>query len=332
MGYMTGWAMTHVWSRYRNTLDKEWLRSTGYPALHDCALFYNDLMKKRGDGLYHIFPSNSGEDGFTGNAKEYTDRAQVMQQARHCLRMAILASEALDTDADLRAAWRDRLEHAAGDDGQPPLTLSGLAKERYEANPPEFGLATPVQNYRPEPGKAFPELGWYFGQYALSTLGLLHRGEFVVERDFPIFERLASAWRRPNGLYWGMAVASYGRAGAWTESLGVAAPLQEMMLQSWDGALRVFPAWPATVDARFDDLRAEGAFLVGAAWSQGHVTTLSIRSLRGAPCKVYSPWPKRFAVIDASGAKVAVTRDAYGRFEFATQPDGLYRLSPHASE
>ena len=42
-----------------------------------------------------------------------------------------------------------------------------------------------------------------------------------------------------------------------------------MMLQSWDGALRIFPAWPRAVDARFENFRAEGAFLVSAAWSQG---------------------------------------------------------------
>ena len=42
----------------------------------------------------------------------------------------------------------------------------------------------------------------------------------------------------------GLLLGNYGRSGAWTESLGVLAPLQEMMLQSWDGALRIFPAWP----------------------------------------------------------------------------------------
>ena len=42
----------------------------------------------------------------------------------------------------------------------------------------------------------------------------------------------------------GLLLGNYGRSGAWTESLGVLAPLQEMMLQSWDGALRILPAWP----------------------------------------------------------------------------------------
>ena len=113
----------------------------------------------------------------------------------------------------------------------------------------------------------------------------LRGGEFVADRDLPAFRRLIQRWRRPNGVIWGMSVANYGRAGAWTESLGVIAPLQEMMLQSWDGALRVFPAWPRDLDARFESFRAEGAFLVSAAWSQGRVTTLSVRSEKGSPCR-----------------------------------------------
>jgi alpha-L-fucosidase 2 len=119
MAYMTGWAMNQYWWRYLYTLDTEWLRSTGYPVIRDCALFYTDFLQKGDDGLYHAFPSNQGEDGFTGDPKDYTDRAQVMVHARYCLRAAISASEILNVDDDLRGQWRDRLESCAGDNGQP---------------------------------------------------------------------------------------------------------------------------------------------------------------------------------------------------------------------
>ena len=327
MAYMTGWAMNQYWWRYLYTLDKDWLRSTGYPVMRDCALFCTDFMKKRADGLYHIFPSQDGEGGFTGSTKEFTDQPQVMQHMRYCLRATIRASEILGVDEDLRAAWRDRLEHAAGDNGQPPLVLSGLEKECYEANPPEFGRG---RSYHPQPetfeNRPLPELSWYFGQHPWYSLQSLRGGEFIAERDLPAFRHMVEAWRRPNGLIWGMAVANYGRAGAWTESLGVAAPLQEMIMQSWDGALRIFPAWPKNIDARFENFRAEGAFLVSAAWSKGRVTTLSLHSEKGSPCRVYSPWPKGFQVTDVSGKEIALTADPYGRPEFATQPGMEYRL------
>jgi hypothetical protein len=327
MAYMTGWAMTQYWWRYAYTLDKEWLRSTGYPVIRDCALFYTDFLQKRADGRYHIFPSNQGEDGFTGNAKEYTDRPQVMWHTRYCLRTAIRAAEALDVDADLRAAWRERLDHAAGDDGGAPQVFTGLEKVCYEANPPELSIGRP---YRPQPDQAAPrpieELGWYFGQYPMGATERLRNGDFQVERDLPAFRRMVEAWRRPNGIVWGMATANYGRDGAWTESLSAAAPLQEMMLQSWDGALRVFPAWPKKLDARFDSFRAEGAFLVSAAWSRGQVAELTVHSERGAVCRVYSPWSHGIRVADNTGREIAVGADPYGRPEFATQPGMQYRL------
>jgi alpha-L-fucosidase 2 len=125
-----------------------------------------------------------------------------------------------------------------------------------------------------------------------------------------------------------MAVANYGRAGAWTESLGVTAPLQEMMLQSWDGALRVFPAWPRDLAAGFEDFRAEGALLVSAAWSQGQVQSLQVVSQADARCRLYPPWPSGVKVIDDAGHEVQCIAEDFSRISFATRPGGTYRLEP----
>jgi hypothetical protein len=231
----------------------------------------------------------------------------------------------------LRGLWRDRLEHGAGDAGQPPGQLSGLEKICHEANPPEFGFGRP---YRPQPeqhdGKPWPAdpTTWYFGQYPWSMMQPLRGGHFIADRDFPVFRDTVQRWRHPNGVLWGMAVANYGRAGAWTESLGVLGPLQEMMLQSWDGALRIFPAWPRGLEARFENFRAEGAFLVTAEWSQSRVQLVTILSERGAPCRLYSPWPTGIKVSDESGQPVACEPDAYGRLSFPTRPVGRYQVSP----
>jgi len=328
LAYMTGWAMTQYWWRYLYTLDKEWLKTVGYPVIKDCALFYLDFLKKGEDGLYHAYPSNQGEAGFTGNPDDQRDRPQVMKHMRYCLRAAILASEALGVDDEIRSQWRDRLDHAAGDAGRPPSTLTGLEKMCHEVNSPEFGSGRP---YTPQPdwkGELRPvKLGWYFGHSPIWRVAILREGKFIAERDLPEFRKQVESWRRPNGLIWGMAVTVYGRAGAWTESLGVCAPLQEMMLQSWDGALRVFPAWPKGLEARFDGFRAEGAFLVSAYWADGQVRSLKIRSEKGAPCRIYPPRPDGIRVIDAANKEIPVTKDAYGRAEFATVPAGEYHVT-----
>ncbi len=238
-------------------------------------------------------------------------------------------SETLNVDPDLRAAWQDRLEHCAGDAGQPPLDLKGIDRICQQANPPEFGFGRP---YHPQPeqhnGQAWPAdpTTWYFGQYPWGVMQYLRGGHFVADRDFPVFRQIAERWRHPNGLLWGMAIANYGRAGAWTESLGVVAPLQEMMLQSWDGALRIFPAWPRTLPARFVNFRAEGAFLVSASWVDGQVESVELCSLRGSRCAFYSPWSEGARVVADNGAAVSCTPDDFGRLTFPTQAGSQYQI------
>jgi hypothetical protein len=101
-----------------------------------------------------------------------------------------------------------------------------------------------------------------------------------------------------------------------------------MMLQSWDGALRIFPAWPKGLDARFENLLAEGAFLVRAAWSGGRVAALEIHSEKGEPCRLYSPWSGGVTVTDAAGQSVEVTPGPAGQVSFPTGAGGAYTLRP----
>jgi hypothetical protein len=337
MAYMTGWCSNQYWWRYLYTLDEGWLRRVGYPALRDCALFYTDFLKKGADGIYHAFPSNQGEDGFSGNPQDYTDRAQIMAHMRYCLRSAIKASEVLKTDEELRAQWRDRLEHSAGDDGKPLPKLTGPDREAYEANPPEFGFGVPyrrapdAKDRKPWPSPDDGAHTWYFGQYPWGVIGRLRSCSFSPDLDFPVFRSLIETWRHPNGLCWAMSVANYGHAGAWTESLGVIAPLQEMMLQSWDGALRIFPAWPAKLAASFTHLRAEGAFLVSASWADGKVTSLTVTSEKGAVCRIYPPWPGGLRVVDSKGRAVRAHEEVGGRRSFDTKAGETYSVAPTPS-
>ena len=70
-------------------------------------------------------------------------------------------------------------------------------------------------------------------------------------------------------------------------SLFAAKALQDMLLQSWGDRIRIFPATPSVwKEAKFNDLRTEGAFLVSAARHDGFTRWVKIKSLAGAPCKV----------------------------------------------
>jgi len=331
MAYMTGWTANQYWWRYLYTLDLDWLRETGYPVIRDCALFYLDLMKKGDDGLYHIFPSNQGEDGFTGDTKDYTDRGQVMRHMRYCLRSAIAASEALDTDAEPRAQWADRLALAAGDDGNPPAQREGVERFFAEASAPELGEGRPWPGVlRADPATPWPgptqwvDL-WYAGQYPLIAMANLRATAVEPERAYEGFRRIIERWRHPNGLVWAMSLMDYGHSGAWTETLGITAPLQEMLLQSYGSVIRVFPVWPRHVAASFRTFRAEGAFLVSASCAEGVATSVRIESERGGTCRLYSPWETGFRVT-TGGETVTVEGPEDGIYEFDTEAGNAYVL------
>jgi alpha-L-fucosidase 2 len=66
-----------------------------------------------------------------------------------------------------------------------------------------------------------------------------------------------------------------------------AAAVQEMLLQSQRGIIEVFPAIPETwQEVSFDQLRAEGAFVISATKEKGKVKSITILSEKGGELKV----------------------------------------------
>ena len=70
------------------------------------------------------------------------------------------------------------------------------------------------------------------------------------------------------------------------------ATVNALGLQSVDDIIRLFPALSPGINARFNDLRAQGGFLVSAEGSAENVKTLQITSLYGGELRLLSPCPK----------------------------------------
>jgi hypothetical protein len=78
-----------------------------------------------------------------------------------------------------------------------------------------------------------------------------------------------------------------------------------MLLQSFQGKLRLFADWPNTgsnADARFGDLRAYGAFLVSSALKGGVVQYVRVASEQGGSVVFVNPWPGKTLRIYKNGA------------------------------
>jgi len=70
----------------------------------------------------------------------------------------------------------------------------------------------------------------------------------------------------------------------------VPSTISEMLLQSFQGKLRVFANWVTSSDARFGNLRAWGGFLVASRLQGGTVQYIRIASEQGQPVTVVNPW------------------------------------------
>ena len=91
------------------------------------------------------------------------------------------------------------------------------------------------------------------------------------------------------------------RMGIWFENFALPVVVNECLMQSYDGTIRLFPNWPLHQDAEFTDLRAAGAFLVSAHLKDGEVQRVAVVSEAGGHLRVLSPWPRGCTVESGRG-------------------------------
>ena len=150
-----------------------------------------------------------------------------------------------------------------------------------------------------------------FQPLILARLGML---------DAAWFKREVRYCRLPNGIANDRVRQSGGRygemtdfdfmmrMGVWTENLSLPAVLNECLLQSYSGVLRLFPNTTNLGRARFRDLRAAGAFLVSAEWDGTAVAGLRILSEKGAASAAHQPLGRRCGAGDAGDEGRAACR------------------------
>ena len=117
------------------------------------------------------------------------------------------------------------------------------------------------------------------------------------------------------------------RMGVWTENLSLPAVLNECLMQSYNGVLRLFPNTARLGKASFRDLRAAGAFLVSAAWDGKAVVEVRLKSEKGSLARIVNPWGSARAAVQLLPSGTAISyklRD--GHLEFPTKAGESYTL------
>ncbi|MCX6623507.1 MAG: hypothetical protein NTY38_21060, partial [Acidobacteria bacterium] len=111
----------------------------------------------------------------------------------------------------------------------------------------------------------------------------------------------------------------------------VSCAINEMLLQSYDGAIRVCPAVPPKWDVRFE-LAAQGGFLVSAEHAAGAIRFVSIVSKSGLECRLVRPWAGPVACRDMTTGHAVEFREKADHLLFATTAGHRYLLVRDAAE
>ncbi len=105
----------------------------------------------------------------------------------------------------------------------------------------------------------------------------------------------------------------------------VPSAVNEMLMRSRDGIIKVFPGWNKNENASFNNLMADGGFLVSASLKKGKIDSLKIKSLEGRACRAEIPENVRISVKKPDGKRVKFKK-TNNYIEFKTEKNESYIL------
>lgn len=133
--------------------------------------------------------------------------------------------------------------------------------------------------------------------------------------DLERFKRQVAYSTMPNGATSDRVMQVHGRyndatdygymdkVGIWLENFALPVVVNECLMQSYTGSIRLFPNWPLNKNAQFQDLRAVGAFLISATLKNGKVEEVKVISEIGSTLKMILPWVNGGTVYIAGSKK-----------------------------
>jgi hypothetical protein len=332
--------------------DDRLLREEVLPLMKEAADFYMDYATLGADGRFHIAPEDARETYW-----RVQDSITSICALREAIPALLRESERLGMFAEMPAKWRSWLERLAPlperPDAQayapcvippqipasdnatvnrlyPPDKTSTAITKRFNGENVEldvlypFGLAGIGSPNRAKAERTYRErtfqgsYGWDWSPVCAARLGLGEEAARLQAEHCRNTQHWPQGfWDSPAGPYWagGLVDCPY------FDSPGVnTATTSEMLLQSYDGMIRAWPAVPDTWSGVFR-LRAETGFMVVSERAAGQVRYVAIESLFGDICRLVKPWKAR-ARVTQDGQTIVETGEA--EFSFPTAKGKTY--------
>jgi alpha-L-fucosidase 2 len=307
---VSAWLAQHFYLHWRYTLNRDFLKDKAYPYISSVARFLDEFSVRDSSGLRKLPLSSSPE------IHDNSSRAWFSQTTNFDIglirftfaKAAELAGE-LGNSVD-SVKWNRILNEWPGL-ASDSTGLNFAPGEQYAESHRHFShlvawhpLGVIDWSDGPENQiilsntlKTLEKFGpdWWCG-YSYSWLGNLYARAFNGEKAAAVLKDFATCFTLPNSFHVNGDQTKSGKSKflyrpfTLEGNFAFAAGLQEMLIQSHTGVIRVFPAVPASWrKASFKNLRAEGAFLVSADLVEGKVVRIEIHAEKDGICRFADP-------------------------------------------
>ncbi len=309
---VASWLSHHFYLHWKFSMDREFLEDRAYPWIRDVAIYLDQMAKKTENGMRKL-PMSSSPEIFNNSAKAWFEETTNFDLA--LIRWTYQTAEelalelGLDSEAKrwnlILSEWPDLIvdpetgfmfapefpyaeshRHFSHLMGFHPL---GLVDYSFGA-PDQRIIYNTLRNL-----EAIGTGGWT--GYSFSWLGNLYARAFEGDNAARVLKIFAECFCLKNSFHVngdqckaGYSDMTY-RPFTLEGNFAFASGIQEMLIQSHTGIVKLFPAIPGEwKEARFDHLRTYGAFLVSATMKNGLVESIEIKSERGGEILLDNPF------------------------------------------
>jgi hypothetical protein len=320
----TPWAVQGLWWHYLYSGDTSFLRNRAYQPIKAAVEFLTAYMKRADahggsrwtDKDYHIFPTIPPElyglrPGFKYNydcSVDLTLTKFVFNAFKEAISVLNTDEQSLLTDVnEILAhfpAYPTAHSKQYGDvyvcvPGEHDKVVYNVPNALITVFPGEdHGLHSDDTTMRMLKNTYYNQQSEGGNALVFMNLQAARIGMLDIER----FKRQVQYALLPNGTATDVVMQVHGRyndqtdymymshMGIWFENFALPVVINECLMQSYDGVIRLFPN--LRTDGSFKDLRAAGAFLVSASQVKGRVNKVQILSEKGNELRVMIPWNK----------------------------------------
>ncbi len=285
----------NLFMRYYMTLDVEYARAV-FPFVEQAAIFWECYLRYE-NGAYVDYEDCPHEEMIPSHcANNPLALALIRQTMRGALDMACAIGRPEDPHS---RKWRHILEHLSPlprieRNGREVVAYSAPGgRQWYERGGVGMWFVYPGQMVNLDSDPELLELARAtFAAHDAWDDGNAFNSWYVIAARLGIDPELVRARMleqiRLHG--WSNGVIWHGGGGI-EDASGVVSYINESMLQSVSGVLRLFPAWPSSMDGAFEGLRAYGAFLVSGEYAAGRIESFKVVSEKGTRLRICNPWP-----------------------------------------